>query len=131
MALWSAWPVFKENILFLDLGEEVNTDYALFKLVTRVSVGICVVASVIVSLDTTIGTAIDCVDDVGKEANNAINEYCWIHGTKYLPEWQWREMLEQLHVKHGGAAGHETHLADNPFCNINSVSTSSAGFLNT
>ena len=111
MALFGLWPQLRDQ---LKLTSEVNTDNAAFKLVSKVSVGICLLATCLVSLDTLVGTTIECMvaessgTDGGPE--NLVNQYCWVHGTKYIPEYKWKDMVKTLNISRY-----------NPFCNINSV----------
>ena len=111
MALIGLWPKLRDQ---LKLTTEVNTDNAAFKLVSKVSVGICLLATVLVSLDTLVGTTIECMvgDTKGTAGQpvDVVNQYCWVHGTKYIPESTWERMVKNLNISRY-----------NPFCNINSV----------
>ena len=112
MALFSVWPTLQEHF---QLTSEVNVESVGFKLVSKVSVGLCLLATILISIDTLVGTEIECVkgnSEGDKAPENAVNQYCWIHGTKYITEETWDKMAEKQGLNVSGY---------NPFCNIHSV----------
>ena len=100
--------------------EDVNDSNHAFKVVSQFSAGICLVATALLTLDSYVGSTIDCVDDNGVAASKVVHEYCWIHGTKYFPEYKWKDLMKKLQETE---TNFSVHKAYNPFCHLHGVST--------
>jgi len=66
--------------------KEVDSSNTVFKLFTKVTVGLCVVASILVASSEYLGSPITCQTSNGKIDDGVYNAYCWIHGGKKIPE---------------------------------------------
>ena len=98
----------------------MNDSNHAFKVVSQFSAGIFLVATALLTLDSYVGSTIDCVDDTGKAATKVVHEYCWIHGTKYFPEYKWKDLMKKLQETeiHDEMNYSIVHNASNPFCHI-------------
>ena len=63
---------------------KVNEDNYVFKLISKISVGICILCAAIVASTQYIGDPIHCNDD-GNVDKDMFEAHCWIHGTFHLP----------------------------------------------
>ena len=107
------WTELKENFDW----EEVNDNNHAFKVVSQFSAGICLVATALLTLDSYVGSTIDCVDDNGVAASKVVHEYCWIHGTKYFPEYKWKDLMKKLQeTEIDDELNYIVHKTYNPFC---------------
>jgi len=66
--------------------KEVDSSNTVFKLFSKVTVGLCVVASILVATSEYLGSPITCQTGAGQVADGVFNAYCWIHGGKKLPK---------------------------------------------
>ena len=66
--------------------EEVDSCNTVFKLFSKVTVGLCAVASILVASSEYLGSPISCQTSNGKIDDGVYNAYCWIHGGKKIPE---------------------------------------------
>ena len=64
---------------------KVNEDNYVFKLVSKISVGICIACAAIVASNTYIGDPIHCNKDDSID-QKMFEAHCWIHGTFHLPD---------------------------------------------
>ena len=97
MALWGLFGDLKD---LFKLKSQVNEDNTAFKFVSKLSVALCIVATLLLALDSYVGTSIECVgsDSDGLEAaETAVNQFCWIHGSRYIPESTMKKMMENMY----------------------------------
>ena len=66
--------------------KEVDSSNTVFKLFSKVTVGLCVIASILVATSEYLGSPITCQTGAGQVADGVFNAYCWIHGGKKLPK---------------------------------------------
>jgi len=67
--------------------KEVNSDNTVFKLLSKVSFGFCIFASILVGLSEYIGKPIQCTQSTsGIIREDHFDAHCWIHGSKHIPE---------------------------------------------
>jgi len=67
--------------------KEVDSSNTVFKLFSKVTVGLCVIASILVASSEYIGSPITCLSsDQDKIPGDVFNAYCWIHGGKKIHE---------------------------------------------
>jgi len=70
------------------IPKEVNSTNTTFTLFTKISVGRCIFASILVATSQNIGKPIDC--SLGKASGvvggDYVNNHCWIYGTFHIPE---------------------------------------------
>ena len=66
--------------------KEVDSSNTVFKLFSKVTVGFCVIASIIVATSEYLGSPITCQTTDGKIGDGVYNAYCWIHGGKKINE---------------------------------------------
>ena len=67
--------------------KEVDSSNTVFKLFSKVTVGLCVIASILVASSEYLGSPITCLPtDSSKIPGNVFNAYCWIHGGKKLTD---------------------------------------------
>ena len=67
--------------------KEVDSSNTVFKLFTKVSVGLCLLASILVASAEYLGKPITCEHGAGKTLDTPLGiftAYCWIHGGKKL-----------------------------------------------
>ena len=65
--------------------KEVDLSNTVFKLFSKVTVGLCVIASILVASSEYLGSPITCLPtDSSKIPGNVFNAYCWIHGGKKI-----------------------------------------------
>ena len=65
--------------------KEVDSSNTVFKLFSKVTVGLCVIASILVASSEYLGSPITCLPtDSSKIPGNVFNAYCWIHGGKKI-----------------------------------------------
>jgi hypothetical protein len=66
--------------------KEVNSTNTTFKLISKITFGLCILASILVAGTEFFGKPITC--DAGSASVNQdlMHDYCWIHGTKHIPE---------------------------------------------
>jgi len=67
--------------------KEVNSTNTTFTLFSKISFGLCIFASILVTTSQNIGKPIDC--SLGKHAvvgADLLNNHCWIYGTFHIPE---------------------------------------------
>ena len=64
---------------------KINEDNYVFKLVSKISVGICIACAAIVASNTYIGDPIHCNKDDSID-QKMFEAHCWIHGTFHLPD---------------------------------------------
>jgi hypothetical protein len=62
--------------------KEVDSSNTVFKLFSKVTVGLCVIASILVASSEYLGSPITCQTTDGKIGDGVYNAYCWIHGGK-------------------------------------------------
>ena len=98
----------------------MNDSNHAFKVVSQFSAGIFLVATALLTLDSYWGNTIECVNDNGEDASKVVLEYCWIHGTKYFPEYKWKDLMKKLQETeiHDEMNYSIVHNASNPFCHI-------------
>merc|ERR1712018_770599 len=65
--------------------DEVDRDNTVFKLFSRASFALCLVAAILVAATNYIGDPIKCIQS-GDIPQDVIEEYCWIHGTTKIPD---------------------------------------------
>ena len=66
--------------------KEVDSSNTVFKLFSKVTVGLCVIASILVASSEYLGKPIICQTSAGQVAGDIFNAFCWIHGGKKIPE---------------------------------------------
>jgi len=66
--------------------KEVDSSNTVFKLFSKVTVGLCVIASILVASSEYLGSPITCQTTDGKIGDGVYNAYCWIHGGKKINE---------------------------------------------
>ena len=64
--------------------KEVDSSNTVFKLFSKVTVGLCVIASILVASSEYLGSPITCQTSKGKVDDGVYNAYCWIHGGKKI-----------------------------------------------
>ena len=64
--------------------KEVDSSNTVFKLFSKVTVGLCVIASILVATSEYLGSPIQCQNSAGKVNDDVYNAYCWIHGGKKI-----------------------------------------------
>jgi len=64
--------------------KEVDSSNTVFKLFSKVTVGLCVIASILVASSEYLGNPITCQNSAGQVADNVFNAFCWIHGGKKI-----------------------------------------------
>ena len=64
--------------------KEVDPSNTVFKLFSKVTVGLCVIASILVASSEYLGSPITCQTSNGKVDDGVYNAYCWIHGGKKI-----------------------------------------------
>ena len=64
--------------------KEVDSSNIVFKLFSKVTVGLCVIASILVASSEYLGSPITCQTSNGKVDDGVYNAYCWIHGGKKI-----------------------------------------------
>ena len=67
-----------------EIKKEVDSSNTVFKLFSKVTVGFCVIASIIVATSEYLGSPINCQGTDGKIDDGVYNAYCWIHGGKRI-----------------------------------------------
>ena len=66
--------------------KEVDSSNTVFKLFSKVTVGLCVIASILVASSEYLGKPIICQTSAGQVAGDIFNAFCWIHGGKKIPK---------------------------------------------
>ena len=66
--------------------KEVDSTNMVFKMFAKISFGLCILASVLVATSEYIGEPIKCEHGTGKIDEELFTTYCWIHGSKKIPE---------------------------------------------
>ena len=66
--------------------KEVDSSNTVFKLFSKVTVGLCVIASILVASSEYLGSPITCQTSVGQVGDDVFNAFCWIHGGKKIPK---------------------------------------------
>jgi len=66
--------------------KEVDSSNTVFKLFSKVTVGLCVIASILVASSEYLGNPIICQNSAGQVADGVFNAFCWIHGGKKIPK---------------------------------------------
>ena len=66
--------------------KEVDSSNTVFKLFSKVTVGLCVIASILVASSEYLGNPIICQGSAGQIADGVFNAFCWIHGGKKINE---------------------------------------------
>jgi len=66
--------------------KEVDSSNTVFKLFSKVTVGLCVISSILVATSEYLGSPITCQTSVGQVADGVFNAFCWIHGGKKIPK---------------------------------------------
>jgi len=66
--------------------KEVDSSNTVFKLFSKVTVGLCVISSILVATSEYLGSPITCQTSTGKVADGVFNAFCWIHGGKKIPK---------------------------------------------
>ena len=66
--------------------KEVDSSNTVFKLFSKVTVGLCVISSILVATSEYLGKPIACQTSTGKIADGVFNAFCWIHGGKKIPK---------------------------------------------
>merc|ERR1711971_954241 len=66
--------------------KEVNSTNTTFKLIYKVTFGLCITASILVAGTEFFGKPITCDAGSAKLNQDLMHDYCWIHGTKHIPE---------------------------------------------
>ena len=94
--MWSMWGDLKGQF---KLKSESDEDNKLFKLVTKISVGLCILATIILAADSYAGDAIHC--DVNGADQKLVEDFCWIHGTSHIDEDFKKKMDEWFAGKNG------------------------------
>ena len=64
--------------------KEVDSSNTVFKLFSKVTVGLCVIASILVASSEYLGNPIICQNSAGQIADGVFNAFCWIHGGKKI-----------------------------------------------
>ena len=64
--------------------KEVDSSNTVFKLFSKVTVGLCVIASILVASSEYIGNPITCQPSNEKITGDVFNAFCWIHGGKKI-----------------------------------------------
>ena len=113
------WGLFGELKNLFKLRSEVNEDNTAFKFVSKLSVAICITATLLLALDSYVGTSIECLDQ-DESVPTAVNQFCWMHGTKYIEEWKWSGDEKMIHALQNGLKGAK-YFANNPYCDLTKV----------
>lgn len=66
--------------------KEVDSTNMVFKLFAKISFGLCIVASILVATSEYVGEPIKCEHGTDKIDEELFTVYCWIHGSKKIPE---------------------------------------------
>jgi len=67
--------------------KEVDSSNTVFKLFSKVTVGLCVIASILVASSEYLGSPITCLpSDKEKIDGGVFNAFCWIHGGKRIAQ---------------------------------------------
>jgi len=66
--------------------KEVDSSNTVFKLFSKVTVGLCVIASILVASSEYLGSPITCQTSNGQVGDGVFNAFCWIHGGKKIPK---------------------------------------------
>ena len=64
--------------------KEVDSSNTVFKLFSKITVGLCVIASILVATSEYLGSPINCQTSSGKIVGDVYDAYCWIHGGKKI-----------------------------------------------
>ena len=66
------------------LNQEVDLSNSVFKLFSKITVGICVSASILVASSEYLGKPITCQNSAGHVGGDVYEAYCWIHGGRKI-----------------------------------------------
>jgi len=64
--------------------KEVDSSNTVFKLFSKVTVGLCVIASILVASSEYIGSPITCLPSTDRIPADVFNAFCWIHGGRKI-----------------------------------------------
>ena len=100
-------------------GSHINHDNVKFRLVSKISVILCLIFATLTAMETYIGKAITCLSPMGDKAEEMINEFCWIHGTRFIPSSQWEKMMRPMYGDSDVSRAERPPY--NPFCDLTKV----------
>jgi len=66
------------------LNQEVDSSNSVFKLFSKVTVGICIIASILVASNEYLGKPITCQTSAGHVGDDVYEAFCWIHGGRKI-----------------------------------------------
>ena len=110
-------------------GSHINHDNLKFRFVSKISVILCLIFATLAAMENYIGKPITCLSPKGSTAEEMINEFCWIHGTRFIPSSQWKKMMRPLYGD--SDVSREERLPYNPFCDLTKVTCQHTFFLKT
>ena len=110
-------------------GSHINHDNVKFRLVSKISVILCLIFATLTAMETYIGKAITCLSPMGDKAEEMINEFCWIHGTRFIPSSQWEKMMRPMYGDSDVSRAERPPY--NPFCDLTKVTCQHVLFFKT
>ena len=101
--------LYSEFKNLFQLTSNSDEDNLVFKIVSKFSVGLCVLATLILAADSYAGDAIHCAHVFNKM--ELVEQFCWVHGTKHI---------DAQHVKNINEA-YKLQPQNSPICEANIV----------
>ena len=103
--------LYSEFTNLFQLTSNSDEDNLVFKIISKFSVGLCVLATLILAADSYAGDAIHCAHVFNKM--ELVEQFCWVHGTKHI---------DPQHIKSINEA-YRLQPQNSPICEANIVSS--------